>query len=405
MNIIYTVLFFSSAFLGVFILYHFFFWLSYVLMKMFNVKEKMNSQLDEPRNKFAIIVPAHNEEQIIDKLLQSVMEVNFPEDKYELIIIADNCSDNTAAICREFGASVYERFDDVKRGKPYALNWILTQINIDSYDAFTIIDADTAIDKDYLLEMNKFINRGCEAIQGYFGILNPKDNWLTRLMIIPGVIKFYQRYAVKNYLGISCPLMGNGMCFSKSTIKKSGWNAYSLTENWEYYIQLLLDNINVFFAAKAVIYSHAVIKLQHGETQRKRWTRGIMGVFLDYKSRLLSRVFGRKGYQFADALLELLSPSYSMLFIWIFFNLLIGLLFYSFNPLFLNILWINGVFFIAQSLAFLSGMITSKAPLSTWLALVNIPFFLFWKLLITAKAMVSIRKNQWEKTDRKLNDS
>jgi hypothetical protein len=73
--------------------------------------------------------------------------------------------------------------------------------------------------------------------------------------------------------------------------------------------------------------------------------------------------------------------------------------------LFLNILWINGVFFIAQSLAFLSGMITSKAPLSTWLALVNIPFFLFWKLLITAKAMVSIRKNQWEKTDRKLNDS
>lgn len=402
MFILKTIIIINLFLVAVFVFYHLFFVICYFFLKIFRI-EKGNFQRSTPRlNKFAIIVPAHNEEKIIGELLNSVKNLDYPNDLFDLFVIADNCTDNTALIARKGGAICYERVNNERRGKPYALNWILQQIELDKYDAFTIIDADTAIDEKYLKTMNQFLNRGCAVIQGYFGLMNPDDSWLTKLGVIPGILKFKIRYHCKEALGLSCPLMGNGMCFSRDVIQKLGWEAYSITENWEYYIQLLLNNYIVHFAEEAYIYSHAVTALSHGETQRKRWTRGILGVLIDYWRSLVIKFFQQKKIRFLDSLLELTSPSYSMLLIWsvliLLFTIVLFMNFENYHIFFI----LSVVLTCIQIIYFLVALIISKSSIKTWLLIPYLPLFLLWKFMVTAKALIAFKNVQWMKTERKL---
>ena len=97
--------------------------------------------------------------------------------------------------------------------------------------------------------MDVHMRRGAHAIQGYYGVLNPEENWVTRLGVIPAAVKFRLHFPGKIAVGLSCPLAGNGMCFSREVIARFGWNAFSLTENWEYYIILTLHGYLVSVGA------------------------------------------------------------------------------------------------------------------------------------------------------------
>jgi len=385
--------------INIFVAYHLFFLALYPILKKYNYKtiEKLSTK---KLNKFAILVPAHNEELMIGDVIDNILSVDYPKDKYDLIIIADNCADRTADIACDRGAACYERNDEVNKGKPYALNWVFNQINIDNYDAFTIIDADTFISKKYLEEMNKEINHGADAIQGYFGIMNPDETWLTRIMAIPGVIKFNVRYFTKQAIGLSCPLMGNGMCFSKNIIKKYGWNAYSITENWEYYLKLILKDHSVGYSPKAVIYSHAVTSLKHGEIQRMRWLKGKLKLIYRYVPELILRGVRTKNIKMIDAAVELILPSYSMLFNWTSVVFLVSIILWQIGIIetfFVKLLLL--VVFI-QIIHFIIGLIINREPLKTWLSLAYVPIFLLWKFIITIKGVLSIRNSKWEKTER-----
>src|SRR5262249_13971289 len=97
---------------------------------------------------FAILIPAHNEEGIIDSLLVSLSKLVYPKDQYSLYVVADNCTDHTAELVRATGwAHVYERFDQERRGKGYALGWLMQKLTEDHlvYDAYVILDADSVV--------------------------------------------------------------------------------------------------------------------------------------------------------------------------------------------------------------------------------------------------------------------
>ena len=177
---------------------------------------------------------------------------------------------------------------------------LLKMTDISTSFGSPIIDADSTMHKDYLKSLNEKLKGGSDAIQGYFGIMNPEESWLTKLMTIPGVLKFKIRYACKDKIRLSCPLMGNGMCFSRKIIKEYGWNAFSITENWEYFIKLFLKGHLVSYAEDAIIYSHAVTKLSHGEAQRKRWFIGRLNVLIDYYKPIFHRLI--KTFDIKDTL-------------------------------------------------------------------------------------------------------
>ncbi len=396
--VLYLIVFANLALISVFVGYHYFFivW-SWLVRK----GSRSDSATNDKLNKFAIIVPAHNEESIIAELLRSVKTLDYPKAQYDVMIIADNCTDGTENVVKENGFQCYVRKSS-KKGKPYALNWIFKQIQTDIYDAFTIIDADTMLDKNYLNMLNQKLNGGAEAIQAYFGIMNPDDSWLTKLMLIPGFLKFKIRYYCKDIVGLSCPLMGNGMCFSKKIIEAYGWNAFSITENWEYYVELLIHGYTVAYEEDAVILSHAVTKLAHGEVQRKRWFKGRLNVLLKYYRKLLAKFYKDKDLRILDTLIELALPSYSMLFAWSFLLLLVALLLLllGFENNYL-VIW-SIVLIVMQLANFVYGLIISKAPLKTWLFTILIPAFLIWKVFVTIKGIIGIKDTDWQKTERKL---
>lgn len=360
------------------------------------------NRISEPSDllcRFAILVPAHNEELLIGKLIDSTLNLNYPRHQYDVFVIADNCSDSTAAIARSKGVHCLERTDLQHRGKPFALNWAFSQIQVSAYDGFVIVDADTLVDSEFLHVMGPRILDGHHVLQGYFGISNPRETWLTHLMVIPGVLKYKFRYRGKATLGFPCPLMGNGMCFSKEIIQKYGWDAFTLTENWEYFISLFLRGYTSSYA-EAYIYSQTASTMRQGETQRKRWFKGKIQCVVKFAPTLLNQFYRSLDLRALDCLIELVMPSISM-----FMNGAVFLLFIS------SACWaLSSTFLFHASWAlvlnltifayFLMGIIANRSPLQTYLALLHAPVFLAWKAITTCKALLTYKDKEWVKTKR-----
>ena len=176
------------------------------------VKLKDKPILEEKTNKFMAIIPAHNEENVIEALIESLNNQDYPKDHYDIYVIADNCTDRTAEIARNHGAIVMERFDEEHKTKGYALQWFLNKkIEEDAdYDAFCVFDADNIVDKNFLKAMNKKLCQGEEVVQGYRDIKNPTDSWVSA-----GYALFYwtmnRFYHLARYnLGLSPLINGTG---------------------------------------------------------------------------------------------------------------------------------------------------------------------------------------------------
>ena len=140
------------------------------------IKDK-NKQLTNKNHKFALLVAAHNEEQVIAHMVKSLQRMNYPEDCYDIFVIADNCTDATAARAREAGAIVCERFDAAKRGNGYSLEWMFDKLyNMEKkYDYVAVFDADNLVDPGFLNAMNKRANQGFKVVQGFLDSKNPYD--------------------------------------------------------------------------------------------------------------------------------------------------------------------------------------------------------------------------------------
>ena len=128
------------------------FWLYQLIVSICSlIKLKDKPILEEKENRFMAIIPAHNEAAVVANLVESLKKQNYPRELYDIYVIADNCTDNTAEVARNAGAIVYERFDEEKKTKGFALQWFLAQkIKEDApYDALCIFDADNIADENF----------------------------------------------------------------------------------------------------------------------------------------------------------------------------------------------------------------------------------------------------------------
>lgn len=393
--IIFTILLLFLSYISFFAFY-LLFWL--IVSLFYKPDEEKYDTLN--LNRFAIIIPAHNEELLIGQLLGSANKIDYPGDLYQVIVIADNCNDRTEHIAKEKGAHCFSRTDTKKKGKPYALEWIFKQIDIDKYDGFVIVDADSTIGTNFLRVMNYSLNQGSQIIQGYFGILNPDESWLTRLMVIPGVLKYYYRYRGKKIFNFTCPLMGNGMCFSRQIIKQYGWDALSLTENWEYYIKSVIRG-HIPTYAEAYIYSQTASTTKQGAIQRKRWFKGKLQCVKNYILTLIILGIKRKDLKFFDCAIELIMPSISMMQNFsILLSFISFLLFMSRSEFLPLLVWslILQTFIFGY---FVFGIAMNHSSRETWMALGKAPFFLIWKIVTTSHAIFTFKNQEWIKTKRK----
>ena len=282
------------------------------LFGFFRNKEKKNY---DPKNKFALIIAAHNEEVVIGNLIESMLKLDYPKEMYDIFVIADNCTDNTAKIARGYNVNVCERNVSDKRGKGYALEWMFDKLfkMEEQYDAIAIFDADNLVHKNFLKEMNSKMLQGYKVVQGYIDSKNPNDSWIAAAYSIAFWTQNRMFQLARANVGFSNQIGGTGFAIETDTLRELGWGATCLTEDLEFTCKLVLNGEKVGWAHDAIIYDEKPLKLAQSWSQRKRWMQGFTDVASRYFFKLLKKsIVERKFYMF-DCALYVLQPFITLL--------------------------------------------------------------------------------------------
>lgn len=351
-----------------------------------------------PLKKIAIVIPAHNEEGQIPCLIRGLEGLNYPQAHYTIYLIADNCSDRTAELAREGGIQVFERTDPNKRGKGAALDWFFNRhyAVYEAYDVVALIDADTTPHPNFLQEISKaFHSPRVQAVQGYYTVLNPNDNWMTALSQAALSLVHHLRPSGRNYIGSTAGLKGNGMAFSSALLQKHGWPCNSLVEDMEFSLYLLERGILVYYYPEAIVYGEMPIKTSQAEVQRKRWEEGRWRLIKHRWRDLLVLFFKRRKFYFLESFFDLITAPLSVLLLC---NLLLFFISQQMQNLFLSTwLLINLTYLVLYAMG---GLILCKAPKYVWIAFLATPFFVIFKLSLYLKMLLQKRPMRWIRTKR-----
>ncbi|MSR90215.1 glycosyltransferase [Clostridiaceae bacterium WCA-383-APC-5B] len=287
----------------------------YLIISLFGIIRRKHKEKVVPQKSFALIVAAHNEESVIKEVVNSLYNLDYPKDLYDVFVIADNCTDNTADVAEKAGANVYRRYDKNKRGKGFALEWMFNKIfKMDKkYDAVAIFDADNLVAKDFLNEMNRELLKGYKVVQGYLDSKNPFDTWITACYSASFWTSNRMIQLARNKLGLSNQLGGTGFCVEVEILRELGWGATCLTEDLEFTCKLVLNGYKVGWAHEAVIYDEKPLTLAQSWNQRKRWMQGFADVSSRYFFKLMKRAFTKFDFVAFDCALYSIQPIMNIL--------------------------------------------------------------------------------------------
>ena len=376
------------------------------ICSLINFKEK--PILAEKTNKFMAIIPAHNEEAVVENLIMSLQKQDYPRDSYDIYVIADNCTDDTAKIAKKAGAIVYERFDSMHKTKGAALNWFLAQkIEEDApYDAFCIFDADNIVDVNFLKNMNKKLCQGETVVQGYRDIKNPTDSWVTA-----GYAIFYwtmnRFYHLARYnIGLSPLINGTGFMVRFDQVKPEGWNTKTLTEDIEFSLKQIIRGRKLGWARDAIVYDEQPVGFKQSWSQRSRWTVGHIQCMGEYTKKLALAVKEHKTVMNFDGLLYIVG-SIPMFIITILLLLVNAGLYLGKGLTGTELLWnyaryIVPTFFLPILTAILIMKIEHKEVKPMAKGLLCYPLFLGSWLAINFKCLFK-RNTKWEKIEHVRN--
>ena len=255
-------------------------------------------------HRYAAIISARNEENVIGGLIKSLKDQNYPQELLDVYVIADNCTDNTAQVAREAGAIVYRRFNHIKVGKGYALDYLfnlLTEEGKNDYDGYFVFDADNYVDPNFVKEMNASFDTGkYAALTSYRNSKNFGTNWISAGYGLWFLREARFLNAPRTALGTSCAISGTGFLVSGDLIRENGgWPFHLLTEDIEFSVNCALQGKVIGYCDKAIIYDEQPITFKQSWDQRLRWSKGFYQVDFKYGLSLLKGCFTNKTNKFS----------------------------------------------------------------------------------------------------------
>ena len=269
----------------------------YQIFYVFVTLTKKPPQLTAKKNhRYAVIVAARNENAVIGDLIHSIRVQNYPQELIDIFVVADNCTDNTAAVAQEAGAIVFPRFNKEHIGKGYALDYgfscIRQHYSENEYEAYFVFDADNVLDVNYFREMNKTFDNGAVASTSYRNSKNYGSNWITA-----GYAVWFMREAkylsqARLTLGTSCAVSGTGFFISAKIIDEmGGWKYHMLTEDIEFSTASIVRGRRISYTPTAMLYDEQPLTFRDSWNQRFRWAKGFYQVFFTYGKHLVKSTF------------------------------------------------------------------------------------------------------------------
>jgi cellulose synthase/poly-beta-1,6-N-acetylglucosamine synthase-like glycosyltransferase len=349
------------------------------------------------RRRFALLVPAHDEESTIGRLLSSAQKLEYPAGRYAVHVVADNCADRTAEVARAAGAQVEERFDQTARGKGQALRWLLARLRERGahYDAYVVIDADTIVAPDLLRRLDAHFEAGSQVIQVYYSVLNVEESPVAALRFAALAAVHYLRPLGRARLGLSCGLKGNGMAFLAPVLDRHGWEWFTLAEDVELHLALIAAGLKVDFVPETTVLADMPVTFAQAESQNERWERGRLEMLRERGLPLLLDGLSLRDPVRVDAVVEQLIPPISVPVVLAGAALGASLLVRA------RLAAVLAGFSLGGQLAYvLTGLMLVDAPGRVYRALAYAPAYVGWKVWLYGRSLGARGAAPWIRTER-----
>ena len=353
-------------------------------------KRKRGSSAAAAPIRLAVIVPAHNEEVLIASCVESV-RTSAAGTETRIIVIAHNCSDHTADRAAKAGAEAVICNDPEARGKGSALAFGFEYAASEGMDAVLVIDADSTVSSNLIGLVREALATGAEAVQCSYEMESSSKRPATRLTAL-GFRGFnVVRPVGRSRLGLSAGIVGNGFAMRQTILAQTPYNSFSVVEDLEYHIRLVLCGKKVQFLDEARVWSGVPPSKQGDAIQRSRWEGGRANAAVTWLGPLLQQLM-RGRLSMVEPLLDLLSLPIG----YVAFLLLLALC--------LPLEWLRVYALIAG--AVLVGHVLTAAWLGNDFAgdlriLARAPGYILWKLSLLPRIFRSSRSDAaWVRTER-----
>lgn len=251
--------------------------------------------------RFGILIAARNEEKVIGNLLRSIKAQNYDPDRFEIFVVADNCSeqDGTFRICLEEGVRVYRRNDTERISKGYALQFLVESLReekrISAFDYFVIFDGDNVVHPDFLKEMNKAMATGLDGCTCYRNSKNFNANLISGGYSIHWYFNNLHAHRPRSLLGLSTHVTGTGYVFRREQIE-NGWPYNDLTEDATMSLDMISQGKKIGYCEKAEIFDEQPTRFKTMFKQRLRWKRGTYYSFFTRMKVIVRGMFVNRGF-------------------------------------------------------------------------------------------------------------
>ncbi|WP_427161999.1 glycosyltransferase family 2 protein [Aliinostoc sp. HNIBRCY26] len=360
---------------------------------------KLVSQDNGQDKNVTVLIPAHNEANVIHSTLATIQSQLKMQN--QLVVIADNCTDATADIARQAGATVIERHDPTHRGKGYALDYGLRFIESDPPDIVVLFDADCQVESgaiDKLIQYALATNRPVQATYLIAKSSHPSPKESVSAFAFK--VKNYVRLLGLVKLGIPCLLTGTGMAFPWTVIRTVDLASSYIVEDMKLGLDLTIAGYGPVFCPEANVTAVLPQKAQAVKTQRTRWEHGHLKTILTYVPKLIQASVNQRRLDLLLSALDLCIPPLSLL-------ILMWLLLITTSLVFA---FVAGTW-LPANIACIAGVLLLSAIVNTWLKfgradlpllqLLAVPLYILWKIPLYLKFLIK-PQNLWIRTDRDL---
>lgn len=350
----------------------------------------------------AVLVPAHNEAMGIGATLKTLLPQLTSHDR--LIVIADNCSDETAVVAQAPGIAVIERHDLEKRGKGYALDFGLKFLASDPPDVVVVVDADCLVAEDAIAKIARLAVTEQRPVQArYLLVQSAKASPEAAVSILAFTVKNLVRPLGLAQLGLPCLLTGTGMAFPWSIIRQVSLASSNIVEDMQLSLDLLIAGYPSIFCAEAKVTSCLPQQKQAAESQRTRWEHGHLQTLRSQVPRLLKVWLAQKRFDLLAIALDLCIPPLSLLvMLWLTTTIaaiVASLTLALYAPVI--ILALEGLLLLVAVTTAWAKFARDALPLGT---LLLVPGYILWKLPLYLTFLVK-PQTKWVRTARDVAES
>jgi 1,2-diacylglycerol 3-beta-glucosyltransferase len=345
-----------------------------------------------PPTRFVVLIPGRDEASFVGTAIASVSAADYPGEQLRLIVVADNCTDDTAAVAAAAGAEVWERRHPGRRTKGAALEWALGRLlEHDDWDAVVLVDADAIVDGCLFRVLDARL-RTAEVVQAERRVSNADENLLTRLSEISSAAQTSLRPRARESIGCAAKLVGTGMAFRRDVLERVPWRVEGLAEDYEYWLELLERGVKPVFEPHAVVADLMPTTSDAARRQRERWSTGRSDLARRAARRALALSVRRRDPVLFEAVVsELVFPTLSVT-----------------TALVLGVALLRRVAGgrgkgtatgFAQSAVVtghvLAGLRAADAGASTYAALLAAPAVVVWKVAVVVRARARRSRVRW----------